>query len=63
MVAAVLGHGSQDFAGDNDGGLTAEFNHFLDGVRIPGTQVLGHNTSFLAGILGHRFRSPQTQAN
>ena len=57
MITAVLGYGPQDFAGHHDGRLTAEFNHFLDGVRIPRTQLLGHNTSALAGILGHRFQA------
>jgi len=52
-----LGYGPQDFSRQNDGRLAPEFDHFLNGVWVPGTQVLDDNTSILAGILGHRFES------
>src|ERR1700676_2718312 len=57
VVATALGHRPQDFAGKYEGGLAAEFNHFFDAVWIPRAQVLGHNTSALARILGHRFET------
>ena len=57
VIATALGHGTQDFARQNERGLAAKFNHFLDRVWIPRTQVLGHNTSALAGILSHRFEA------
>ena len=57
MVATAFGHGPQYLPRQNDGRFAAEFNHFLDGVWIPRTQVLDDNISALAGILGHRFES------
>src|SRR6476646_11383380 len=57
VVAASLCHGAKGFAWKNQCGFAAEFNDFLDGVRIPGAQVLNHNISFLTDILGHRFET------
>jgi len=40
VVTTALGHGSQDFARENEGGLAPKFNHLFDCVGIPDTQVL-----------------------
>jgi hypothetical protein len=57
VVATALGRGPQDFAGEHECSLAAEFNDFFNSVWIPRAQVLGHNTSALAGILGHRSKT------
>src|SRR5580704_5073625 len=57
MIATAFRHGAQNLARENECRFAAEFNHFLDGVWIPRAQMLGHNTSALAGILSHRYEA------
>ena len=45
-------------SGDHDGGLTAEFNYFLDRVGAPCAQASDYNISGLTTALRHRFRNP-----
>ena len=58
LVATAFGNASKEFAWDHDGGLTAEFNYFLDRVGAPCAQASDYNISGLTTALRHRFRNP-----